>query len=167
MNETPFLQLIQKPFLAYSEHAYIILLLILLTYLVMALLGVHPVATIGVLLEVLSPLLEILNPLSIGIVLIVGALATSSSGTYGIMVTITSMNTKQNPYRITWSNLPFALLLGGVAVLIATCFYNVYSRLAAHRIQLTCYNKVKLSLVGPNRKVNQSGMYGGVLPIQN
>ncbi|GAE24952.1 hypothetical protein JCM9140_918 [Halalkalibacter wakoensis JCM 9140] len=124
LNETPFLQFIQQPFFAAADHPLLILFLIQLTYLVMSMIGVHPIATIGILLEALPPLFEIINPLSIGIVLITGALATATVGTYGVTVTITAMNTNQSPYRITVRNLPFALLYGGVGTLIG--FFILY-----------------------------------------
>ncbi|MFB4165539.1 hypothetical protein ACE1TI_17450 [Alteribacillus sp. JSM 102045] len=41
-------------------------------------------------MEVLPPLYDMINPASIGIVLITGALATASVGTYGITVTMTA-----------------------------------------------------------------------------
>ncbi|MFC5713190.1 hypothetical protein ACFPU1_10370 [Thalassorhabdus alkalitolerans] len=118
LNETPFLDLIQQPFLGAAEYPLIILFLIQFTYLAMSMIGVHPVATVGVLIEVLPPLYEIINPMSIGMVLVTGALATACAGTYGITVTMTSMNTKQNPYRITLRNLPFALTYGAVGVIM-------------------------------------------------
>ncbi|WP_017727744.1 hypothetical protein [Halalkalibacterium ligniniphilum] len=119
LNETPFLQLIQEPFLAASGYPIIILLLIQFMYLGMSMIGVHPVATVGVLMEVLPPLYDVMNPLSIGMVLITGALATATVGTYGVTVTMTSMNTIENPYRIMLRNMPFALLYGGIGTLIA------------------------------------------------
>jgi hypothetical protein len=118
LNETPFLGIIQQPFIVASETPFLILLLVQATYLVMSMIGVHPIATIGVLMEVLQPLYEIINPLSIGMVLITGALATATVGAYGVTVTITSMNTNQSPYRITIRNIPFAILYGGVGTLI-------------------------------------------------
>lgn len=85
----------------------------------MAMVGVHPIATIGVLYEILKPMFVVINPVSIGIVLIVAAMATSSSATYGVCVTMTSMNTGQNPYRITLTNLPFTFMFGIISILIA------------------------------------------------
>ncbi|WP_339226921.1 hypothetical protein NSQ77_15350 [Oceanobacillus sp. FSL K6-2867] len=119
LSATPILEIVQGPFLKFEDYPIIILSLILVTYFVMALIGVHPIATIGILLEVLSPLFTVFNPVSIGIVLIVAALATSSSGTYGITVTMTSLNTQQNPYRITLHNLPFTLLFGMIGIVVA------------------------------------------------
>ncbi|MGJ9383393.1 hypothetical protein [Salipaludibacillus sp. CF4.18] len=119
LNETPILQVIQQPFMAVSEYPLLILIFMQLTYLVMSMFGIHPIATIGVLIEVVAPLYSVMNPLSIGIVFITGALATASVATYGVTVTITSMNTQQNPYRITLTNMPFALLYGSVGTLLA------------------------------------------------
>ncbi|MBB5172500.1 hypothetical protein [Texcoconibacillus texcoconensis] len=119
LNETSFLGVIQEPFLYVSDTPLLILILIQLTYLLMSMIGMHPVATIAILGEIIQPLLEIVNPLSIGIVLITGALATASVGTYGVTVTMTSMNTEENPYRITLRNMPFSLMFGAVGVLVA------------------------------------------------
>jgi len=118
LNVTPFLQIIQQPFLSASELPIAILLLIQFTYILMALIGVHPIATIGILIEVLKPLYTIVNPLSIGMVLITSALATATIGAYGLTVTMTSITTNENPYRITVRNMPFALFYGGVGTFI-------------------------------------------------
>lgn len=119
LNETPVLQMIQHPFMIVSDYPLLILVFMQLTYLIMSMFGIHPIATIGVLMEVVTPLYSLMNPLSIGIVFITGALATACVGTYGVTVTLTSMNTQQNPYRITLTNLPFALLYGSVGTLLA------------------------------------------------
>ncbi|RSL31665.1 hypothetical protein D7Z54_19685 [Salibacterium salarium] len=118
LNETPFLEMIRSPFLAASDFPIVILLLIQFTYLAMSMVGVHPIATVGVLIEVLPPLFEVINPMSIGIVLITGALATGAVGTYGITVTMTAQNTSQNPYKITVRNMPFAVFYGGVGTFV-------------------------------------------------
>lgn len=119
LNQTSILQIIQKPFSAFAAYPIVILFFILITYFLMAMVGVHPIATIGVLYEILKPMFVVINPVSIGIVLIVAAMATSSSATYGVCVTMTSMNTGQNPYRITLTNLPFTFMFGIISILIA------------------------------------------------
>ncbi|ADH98374.1 hypothetical protein [Salisediminibacterium selenitireducens] len=118
LNETPFLAFLQMPFEAASETPLLILLLVQFTYLALSMIGVHPIATIAILGEILQPLFAVINPLSIGMVLIMGALATATVGTYGVTVTMTAMNTMQNPYRITLRNMPFALLCGSMGTLI-------------------------------------------------
>ncbi len=118
LNETAFNELVQKPFLAYMEYPLIIFIFIQLMFLLMGLIGVHAIATIGVLVAVLEPLYQVVNPISIGIVLITGALATATVGPYGVTITMTAMNTDQNPYRITLRNLPFALFYASVGLLL-------------------------------------------------
>ncbi|WP_408009109.1 hypothetical protein ACJROX_01955 [Pseudalkalibacillus sp. A8] len=119
LNQTEALTWIQYPFITFKEYPVIILGLILFTYIGLGLLGVHPVATVGVLLEILGPFFEVFNPIGIGVMLIVGALATASSGTYGVVVTMTSINTQQNPYAITVTNLPFTLIFGSIGIAAA------------------------------------------------
>jgi len=119
LNATPVLGVVQQPFLAVADYPFVILIFIQMTYLILSMFGIHPIATIGVLMEVVAPLYQEINPLSIGIVLITGALATASVATFGVTVTMTSMNTKQNPYRITLKNMSFALIYGAVGTLVA------------------------------------------------
>ncbi|WP_018921790.1 hypothetical protein [Salsuginibacillus kocurii] len=118
LNETPFLGMIQEPFMLAANQPLVVLLFIQFTFLAMAMIGMHPIATIGILQEVVVPLYETMNPMSIGIVFITSSLSTASVGTYGITVTMTSQATEQNPYLITLKNMPFALLYGGVGTII-------------------------------------------------
>lgn len=119
LNATPVLGVVQHPFMVVADYPFVILFFIQMTYLILSMFGIHPIATIGVLMEVVTPLYQQINPLSIGIVLITGALATATVATFGVTVTMTSMNTRQNPYRITLKNMPFALAYGGVGTIIA------------------------------------------------
>ncbi|SEI04599.1 hypothetical protein SAMN05192559_10890 [Halobacillus karajensis] len=119
LNQTEALTWIQYPFIIFQEYPVIILGLILFTYIGLGLFGVHPIATVGVLLEILRPFFEVFNPMGIGVMLIVGALATASSGPYGVVVTMTSINTRQNPYAITITNLPFTLIFGSIGIAAA------------------------------------------------
>lgn len=119
LNATPVLGVIQQPFMGAADSPLIVLFFIQFTYLLMSMVGIHPIATISVLAEVVTPLYTVIDPVSIGIVLITGALATATVGTYGVTVTITSMNTNQNPYRITLANMPYALIYGTIGTLLA------------------------------------------------
>ncbi|RKQ28434.1 hypothetical protein [Oceanobacillus halophilus] len=119
LNATPFLEVVQKPFMLFTENPLVVFLFIMLTYFFMALLGIHPIGVTGVLVEVLAPIFTIFNPLSIAIVLIVSALATSGSSSYGVAVTLTAMNTHQNPYKITLRNLIFTFTFGFIGIFVA------------------------------------------------
>ncbi|CAM3737329.1 hypothetical protein [Alkalicoccus chagannorensis] len=119
LNETPVLEQIQAPFLAMEETPWVVLVMIQLTYLAGSMAGIHPIATIAVLIEAVQPMFDTVNPLSFAIVFVTGALATAAVGTYGVTVTMTAMNTSQNPYRITARNMPFALLYGSTGTIIA------------------------------------------------
>lgn len=119
ISGTSFLEIIQKPFLLAVDYPLAILIMLQILFIILSMFGIHPIATVGILTGVISPLLAIMNPLSIAIVLITGSIATLTVGTYGLVVTLTSMNTGQNPYRITWNNMPFALMYGSIGTIIA------------------------------------------------
>jgi hypothetical protein len=119
LNESSFLDFIQKPLLLVSDYSFILLFLIQAVFVFLSLFGIHPIATVGILTGIITPLLEIMNPVSIAIVLITGSVATFTVGTYGLLVTLTSVNLDQSPYRITLKNMPFALFTGLIGTLVA------------------------------------------------
>lgn len=119
ISGTTFLEIIQQPFLVAADYPLVILIMLQILFIILSMFGIHPIATVGILTGVITPLLAIMNPLSIAIVLITGSIATLTVGTYGMVVTLTSMNTEQNPYRITWNNMPFALMYGAIGTIVA------------------------------------------------
>lgn len=119
LNESSFLDFIQKPLLLVSDYSLILLFLIQAVFVFLSLFGIHPIATVGILTGIITPLLEIMNPVSVAIVLITGSVATFTVGTYGLLVTLTSVNLDQSPYRITLKNMPFALFTGLIGTLVA------------------------------------------------
>lgn len=105
--------------LSFSEYPLLLMVCIQIFILLMTLFGVHPVATIGILSGTIGPLMEIIEPISLAIILIISSVSTLAVSTYGILVTITSFNTEQNPYRITLDNMVFTLISGTVGTIIA------------------------------------------------
>lgn len=119
IDGTSVLDFVQKPITAFADYPLLIFFFIQIIFILMSLFGVHPLGTIGVLTGIFTLLLETLNPVSLAIVIVTGAVSTLTVGAYGLVVQITSMNTGQNPYRITWTNLPFALIYGGIGSVVA------------------------------------------------
>ncbi|CAM4057531.1 hypothetical protein [Lederbergia lenta] len=119
LSNATFLELIQKPILYVSEYPLIIFFVIQLSFICMSMFGIHPIATIGILGGLITTLLDVLNPLSLAIVLITSSVATLTVGTYGLVVTLTAINTEQSPYRITLNNLPYSFIFGGIGSIIA------------------------------------------------
>lgn len=119
ISGTAFLEVIQRPILMFIDYPLIIFLSIQLIFIFMSMFGVHPIATMGILGGVITALIEIMNPISVAIVLITSAVATLTVGSYGLVVQLTAMNIGQNPYRITFTNMPYALLYGGIGSIIA------------------------------------------------
>lgn len=119
INNSSFLDFIQEPLIFFSSYPVVLFLVIQFIFIFLSLFGVHPVATLGILSGIVSPLLEVVSTVSLAIVFVTSSVATLTVGTYGLVVTLTSMNTGQNPYRITINNLPFALMFGGTGTLLA------------------------------------------------
>jgi len=105
--------------LRFADTPLLLMFMIQLFILIMSLFGIHAIASIGILSGLMVPLLEIIDPVSLAIVIIIGSVSTFAVSTYGLLVTITSVNTAQNPYRITLDNLFFTVLLGSIGTLIA------------------------------------------------
>ncbi|MFD2507675.1 hypothetical protein [Halalkalibacter alkalisediminis] len=119
LNGTTFLKVIQQPVLFFADFPLMIFFLIQLLFIFLSLFGIHPIATIGILSGIIAPLLQLFNPISLAIVLITSSIATLTVGTYGLLVTLTALNTEQSPYRITFDNLLFAFIFSGIGSLVA------------------------------------------------
>ncbi|MFS0823251.1 hypothetical protein [Bacillus sp. 1P02SD] len=119
LGDTAFLEAIQKPLSYMSEYPIVILFLIQVIFVFISMFGIHPIATVGILTGIITPLLDIMNPVSIALVLITGSVATFTVGTYGLLVTLTAMGTGQSPYRITVQNMPFAIGMWIIGTLVA------------------------------------------------
>ncbi|WP_449540374.1 hypothetical protein [Ferdinandcohnia sp. Marseille-Q9671] len=119
LGDTSFLQVIQKPLAFVSEYPLLILFLIQIIFVFLSMFGVHPIATVGILTGIITPLLDVINPVSIALVMITGSVATFTVGTYGLLVTLTAMGTEQSPYRITLQNMPFAIGMGIIGTFVA------------------------------------------------
>ncbi|ADH98417.1 hypothetical protein [Salisediminibacterium selenitireducens] len=102
-----------------SDYPLAVFAFIILVYFFLAMIGVHPIATIAILIEIIRPLFVFMNPMSLGIVLIVAAMATTSSAPYGLNATLTAHSLRINPYRITQGNFRFSMMINAVAVMIA------------------------------------------------
>jgi hypothetical protein len=119
LNDSSFLDFIQTPLSLLSNYHFILLFFLQASFVILSMFGVHPIATIGILTGIITPLLDIMNPVSIAIVLITGSVATFTVGTYGLLVTLTSVSLEESPYRITLKNMPFALFIGLLGTLVA------------------------------------------------
>ena len=119
ISNASFLEVIQKPILYVAEYPILVFFVIQLIFIGLSMFGVHPLGTFGVLGSLIVLLLEVYNPLSLAIVLVTSSIATLTVGTYGLIVTLTAMNTNQSPYRITFNNLAYSLVLGSIGTLVA------------------------------------------------
>ncbi|MCA0970740.1 hypothetical protein LCM20_09080 [Halobacillus litoralis] len=122
LNASPYLSYLQDPLIALEGSPIYIMLFIQSAFLVMTLLGVHPIATMGIFGGVGELLIGSFSPVTLTILLSTCAIATVPSAPYGLIVTITSVALRMNPYQIVLRNLPYSIVLGliGIAISLLT-----------------------------------------------
>ncbi|SHM72267.1 hypothetical protein [Gracilibacillus kekensis] len=119
LNESPALMIVQEPIVTFKDYPIVILIMIQLLFVFLSMFGVHPVATIGILSGISTLLMDVLSPMSLAVILIIGGVSTVPIGTYGLVVTIISMSLKQSPYYITYYNLIYSFVFGWIGILLA------------------------------------------------
>ncbi|MGI8314654.1 hypothetical protein [Halobacillus mangrovi] len=126
LNASPYLKYLQDPIVALEGNPLLIMLFIQAAFLVMTLLGVHPIATMGIFGGVSELLIGTFPPVTLTILLSACAIATVPSAPYGLIVTITSVALRMNPYQIVLRNLPYSLLLGFLGIGVALLTLLIY-----------------------------------------
>lgn len=115
LNASLALSIIEEPIHYVSDYPLLILIMIQSMFVILSMFGVHPIATAGILSGISSMLMEVLSPMSLAISIIIGGVSTVPIGTYGLVVTITSMSLKQSPYYITYYNLIYSFIFSWIA----------------------------------------------------
>ncbi|GGF26792.1 hypothetical protein GCM10010954_27320 [Halobacillus andaensis] len=126
LNASPYLEYLQDPIVALEGSPLFIMLFIQAAFLGMTLLGVHPLATMGIFGGVSELLMGALPEVTLTILLASCAIATVPSAPYGLIVTITSVGLRMNPYEIVLKNLPYSLLLGFLGVMVSLLTLMIY-----------------------------------------
>ncbi|QAS51542.1 hypothetical protein [Halobacillus litoralis] len=126
LNASPYLKFLQDPLVALEGNPILIMLFIQAAFLVMTLIGVHPLATMGIFGGVSELLMGALPSVTLTILLASCAIATIPSAPYGLVVTLTSVSLRMNPYQIVLKNLPHSILLGFLGVLVSLLTLLVY-----------------------------------------
>ncbi|WP_078553442.1 hypothetical protein [Bacillus alkalicellulosilyticus] len=119
LRESGHISILQQPLLLLVNNPLLLFVMIQLLFLSLAMVGFHPLVVISILGEILVPVLSILNPLSIGIVLITSSLSTIMAGPYNITVSLTGVLLDENPYQISIWNLGYAFLFSSIGTIMA------------------------------------------------
>ncbi|MCR8635614.1 hypothetical protein [Paenibacillus radicis (ex Xue et al. 2023)] len=121
VSKTHLFQLMEEPVQAMSQWPVVLFVFIFLVCLILPIIGVHPLVVMSLFGIFLQPILQVMNPLSIAIVLVTSCLCSSFMGTFNTTVTIMSGLLQVNPYRITLWNFVFGLVYGVIGVIAALC----------------------------------------------
>nr|WP_256522289.1 hypothetical protein [Halobacillus sp. A5] len=126
LNASPYLEFLQEPIVALEGRPLLIMLFIQAAFLGMTLLGVHPLATMGIFGGVSELLMGALPSVTLTVLLSSCAIATVPSAPYGLIVTMTSVGLRMNPYQIVMKNLPYSLLLGFIGIGVSLLTLLIY-----------------------------------------
>lgn len=118
LKETDFIRYIHGPVESLTLIPVLLFVAIQVLFIGLALIGFHPLVTISILGGVLDPVLSVINPLSVAIVLVTSGLSTVMAGPFNVSVSLTGSLLQVNPYQISWWNLAYAFLFGGVGTIV-------------------------------------------------
>ncbi|WP_425484299.1 hypothetical protein [Halobacillus locisalis] len=127
LNVSPYLSYLQNPLIALEGNPLWIMFFIQGAFLILTLIGVHPIATMGIFGGVSALLTGTFPPVTLTILLTTCAIATVPAAPYGLIVTITSVALRMNPYQIVLRNLPYSIGLGLIGIGITSLSLWVYS----------------------------------------
>ncbi|WP_244151516.1 hypothetical protein [Halobacillus dabanensis] len=126
LNASPYLKYLQDPLVSLEGSPLLIMLFIQAAFLGLTILGVHPIATMGIFGGVSGLLTGAFPPVTLTVLLSACAIATVPSAPYGLIVTITSVALRMNPYQIVLRNLPYSVLLGFLGIGVALLTLLIY-----------------------------------------
>ncbi|MEH7235728.1 hypothetical protein [Bacillus sp. JJ1562] len=121
LGDSSFIDYLQEPFTNLSHYPVFLFIFIQILFLALALTGFHPLVTLSILTAIIEPILQIVNPLSLSLVLITSALSTTIAGPFNVSVSITGDLLHVNSYKVSLWNMGFAFLFSGVGTVMALC----------------------------------------------
>ncbi|MEH7384356.1 hypothetical protein V7147_02915 [Bacillus sp. JJ1521] len=119
LGDSSFIDYLQEPFTKLSHYPLFLFLFIQVLFLVLALTGFHPLVTLSILTAIIEPIMQIVDPLSLSLVLITSALSTTIAGPFNVSVSITGDLLHVNSYKVSLWNMGFAFLFSGIGTIIA------------------------------------------------
>ncbi|OIJ11554.1 hypothetical protein BKP35_11435 [Anaerobacillus arseniciselenatis] len=119
LNQSGYMLVLQQPLEVLAKQPIFLFFSIQCLFLLLAMIGFHPLVTISILGELLQPLAYTVSPISLSIVLITSSLSTVMAGPYNITVSLTSVLVGENPYRISIWNIGYAMLFSSFGTIFA------------------------------------------------
>ncbi|MFC0558816.1 hypothetical protein [Halalkalibacter alkalisediminis] len=103
------LMFLQLTFIHLADKTFLLYVVIASFFLITSLIGFHPLVSITLIAELLSPIVFGVSNVGLTVVLIACSLATVMYSPYNLSVSILAEQIKMNPYKLGLWNLPFAL----------------------------------------------------------
>lgn len=127
LSDSGALSFLQVGFSALSDHILLLYIMIGLYFLVTSLVGFHPLVSITLLAQLLSPILSEGSSISLAIVLITCSLTTVMYSPFNLSVSILANLLRINPFKIVRWNLPFAILHITIGIFFALLINNIFT----------------------------------------
>jgi hypothetical protein len=115
--KTSLFDFMEGPVQLATHYPFVLYLFIFAIFIILPVVGIHPLVIMSLLGIFLQPALEVISPLSLAVVMIICSLSSAFMGTFNSTVTIMSSLLQVNPYRVTVWNLSFGLVFGAIGVL--------------------------------------------------
>ncbi|MEH7245465.1 hypothetical protein V7114_01610 [Neobacillus niacini] len=103
------LSFLQSAFSFLADQPLLFYLMIAFYFLITAFIGFHPLVSLTLIIELLSPILPVVSSISLAIVLISCSLSTVLFSPYNLSVSILADELKVNPYKMGMWNILFAI----------------------------------------------------------
>jgi len=125
LQTTSFLSYLQKVAQLLSNHILLLFTAIGALFLFSSFIGFHPLVTVTIVEIILQPILPIVSGIPLAVVLITSSLSTVMYSPFNLSVSILSVETNENPYRIGYWNIPYAILLLSCSIAFAYVIYII------------------------------------------
>lgn len=119
LSSSPFISYLEMVFLANTGHELLLFGLIGLYFILASFSGFHPLVSIALLGEVLSPVMADIASIPLALVLITSSLATAIYSPYNLSVSLLAGQMNLVPFRLSLWNFPFSLYFIVSSILIA------------------------------------------------
>jgi len=127
IGETKLLSYFQSLAINVGDHIFVLFICIGLYFFITSFIGFHPLVSIVLLAEIMTPILPEVKGIPLAFVLIICSLMTVIYSPFNVSLSILASELKQNSFTISLWNTPYSILLTLIAVIFGYGLHLVFS----------------------------------------
>lgn len=127
IGETKLLSYLQSLFINLNDHIFILFICIGLYFFITSFIGFHPLVSIILLAEIISPILPDVSGIPLAFVLIICSLTTVIYSPFNVSLSILATELNQNSFLISFWNTAYSLLLMGIAIVVGYGLHLIFT----------------------------------------